>query len=91
MTYYTLPEDQGQFIHVEYALGDGVLIRRVTDRSLEPGLAGSVVLSASKLNYDGIETSFEPWNGILPAHGEFKPYKESEEEEEYESDDWAAE
>lgn len=58
------PADQGQIVEVAYAADweNEVLVRRVTDRS-----DGSVVFACATIK-DG---KFEPWNGVLPDHGEW--------------------
>jgi len=69
-----LPVDQGQIVEVSYALlpdgcGGGSLVRCTHDRS-----DGEVSYEVADLDMDADEDDlrFEPWNGILPAHGEWE-------------------
>lgn len=69
--WHMRPVDAGQIIEVHYGLipdgcGGGELIRRTHDRS-----NGSVSYDIADLAYDDCG-EFEPWNGILPAHGPWK-------------------
>lgn len=66
LTWHQLPSDAGQIVDVTYAAdwesGSGTLYRRTHDRS--DGAQG--IESAAITGGD-----FEPWNGILPMHGEW--------------------
>ena len=62
MTYYTMPQDQGQMVQIEYAADGEFLYRRVTDRS-----DNSVVTKRVAWEDLDITGEFEPWNGRLGA------------------------
>ncbi len=65
--WHQLPGDAGQIVDVRYSINweDRVIYRRTHDRSDD-----SVVVSAAGV-VDGSDR-FEPWNGVLPSHGEWK-------------------
>lgn len=68
LTWYQLPADAGQTIDVTYAIAwidedDGWLYCRSHDRS-----TGSRDVMRAAIT--GGE--FEPWNGVLPDHGEWQ-------------------
>ena len=72
LDYSMLPVDGGQICERSYATladGDGgYLVLRTHDRSDD-----KTTYHVAELDMDADEDSrFEPWNGILPAHGEFE-------------------
>lgn len=75
--FHQMPVDGGQIVDVNYAMlpdghGGGKLLRCTHDRS-----DGEVSYEIANLildseNEDSDTERFEPWNGILPAHGAWK-------------------
>lgn len=71
LTWYQMPVDAGQIVDVTYAFepiggGDGWLYRRTHDRS---DGTRSVERAAVEDDASGV---FQPWNGLLPEHGEWQ-------------------
>lgn len=62
----TLPEDGGQIVDRSYAIDQDGLYRLTFDQSDQSLM---VEFAEYAENADEYDLRFEPWNGVLPAHG----------------------
>lgn len=65
LTWHQLPVDAGQIVDVTYAVDweDRAIYRRTHDRS-----DGTTTTEVAEI----VGGNYEPWNGILPHHGEWQ-------------------
>ena len=87
LQWHQLPVDAGQIVSRTYAVDETYLYCRTHDQS-----HGEITIDRAELDADDA-TEFEPWNGQLPACGEWEQYIRAEREytlcyrDEYGSDD----
>jgi hypothetical protein len=65
LDWHMLPRDDGQIVEVTYACDEYYLYCRTYDRS-------DRTTSYQRAEWGQDDIRFEPWNGILPTHGDWE-------------------